>query len=92
MSANDKPSADPKSSPNVQGEGDYESTRRFRDDTERFLKSANVPELAREAAPKSEQEAAELKKAEEIGRSHSADAKESATRGASRPTSTGPKA
>ena len=71
MSANDKPPADTnKSSPNVQGEGDYESTRRFNNDTERFLKTANVPELAREAEPKSQEEAAELKKAEEIGRSH----------------------
>jgi hypothetical protein len=63
MNANDKPSQDktkPKSSPKIQGEGDYESTRRFDADAKRFLKGA-----------------AELKKAEEIGRSHSADAKKS---------------
>jgi hypothetical protein len=76
MNTNDKPSADnanPKASPNVQGEGNYESSRRFRDDEERFLKTADVPDLARRAAPKSKEEAAELKKAEQIGRSHSAD-------------------
>lgn len=80
MNANDKPSAadsKPGSSQKVQGEGDYQSTRRFRADAERFLKDADVPELARRAAPKSKEEAAELKKAEEIGRSHSADARES---------------
>ncbi len=78
MSANDKPATDaskPKSSQNIQGEGDYAATRRFRADAERFLKDADVPDLARKAAPKSKEEAAELKKAEEIGRSHSADAK-----------------
>ena len=78
MNANDKPSTDDsnsKSSQKIQGEGDYESTRRFRADTERFLKDADVPELARKAAPKSKEEAAQLKKAEEIGRSHSADTK-----------------
>ena len=80
MNANDKPSQDktkPKSSPKIQGEGDYESTRRFDADAKRFLKGADVTELARRAAPKSQEEAAELKKAEEIGRSHSADAKKS---------------
>jgi hypothetical protein len=59
-----------KASPNIQGEGDYEATRRFDDDEQRFLKSADVPDLARRAAPKSKEEAAEMQKAEEIGRSH----------------------
>lgn len=80
MNANDKPSTDErksKSSQKIQGEGDYESTRRFRADTERFLKDADVPDLARRATPKSKEEAAELKKAEEIGRSHGADASKS---------------
>jgi hypothetical protein len=82
MSTNDKPSPDEaKPSGKVQGEGDYESTRRFREDTERFLKSANVTELAREAAPKSKEEAAELEKAEQTGRSHSADSKKADAKG-----------
>lgn len=77
MNATDKPSAENvKPSSQVQGEGDYESARRFRKDTEQFLKGADVPELARQAAPKSKEEAEELKKAEEIGRSHSAAAKD----------------
>jgi hypothetical protein len=59
----------------VQGEGDYESARRFREDTKEFLKKADVPDLARRAAPQSEEEAAELQKAEEVGRSHRADIK-----------------
>jgi hypothetical protein len=72
MNSNDKPSSDkPKSSGNIQGEGDYASTRRFRAEAERFLKDADVPELARQAAPKSKEEAAALQRAEEIGRSHS---------------------
>jgi hypothetical protein len=77
MNATDKPSSEnAKPSSQVQGEGDYESARRFRNDTEHFLKGADVPELARQAAPKSKEEAEELKKAEEIGRSHSAAAKD----------------
>jgi hypothetical protein len=65
----------------VQGEGDYESARRFRKDTEEFLKKADVPDLARRAAPHSKEEAEELKKAEEVGRSHRADNQGSATKG-----------
>ena len=77
MNATEKPSAEnAKPSSSVQGEGDYESSRRFRKDTEHFLKDANVPELARQAAPKSKEEAEEMKKAEEIGRSHSATTKD----------------
>lgn len=75
MSA-EKPTVDKTTGqPKVQGEGDYESARRFREDTERFLKKADVADLARRAAPHSKQEAAELKKAEEVGRSHRADTK-----------------
>ncbi len=76
MNAQDKPTAadtTPKPTPDVQGEGDYASARRFQADEQRFLKTADVPKLAREAAPKSKEEAAELKKAEDIGRSHRAD-------------------
>lgn len=75
MSA-DKPPVDKTNTQSkVQGEGDYESARRFRKDAEDFLKKADVPELARRAAPHSKQEAEALKKAEEVGRSHRADAK-----------------
>ncbi|HTC51980.1 MAG TPA: hypothetical protein VK700_08605 [Steroidobacteraceae bacterium] len=75
MSGHDKPT--PRSKPatpeKVQGEGDYEATRKFDKDEREFLKHADVPDLARRAAPKSKQEAEELEKAEQIGRSHRAD-------------------
>jgi hypothetical protein len=72
----EKPPVDKtKTDSKVQGEGDYESARRFREDEENFLKKADVPELARRAAPQSKEEAAELQKAEEVGRSHRADTK-----------------
>ena len=74
MSATEKPSTDsgqPTATQNIQGEGDYESARKFRNDTEKFLKGADVPELARRAAPKSKEEAEELQQAEDAGRSHS---------------------
>ena len=45
MSTNEKPKN--------QGEGDYESARKYDDDTREFLKSADVPDLARRAAPAS---------------------------------------
>jgi hypothetical protein len=83
MTPKDKPPTDagkPKAPPQIQGEGDYESTRRFDNDEQRFLKTADVADLARKAAPKSKEEAAELKEAEDIGRSHAAAARESATK------------
>lgn len=60
--------------PKVQGEGDYEASRRFDKDEREFVKRADIPDLAKRAAPKTKEEAEELKKAEEIGRSHRADA------------------
>ena len=74
MSTNDKQPADQKSKAapgsKVQGEGDYESARKFDNDERNFVKSADVTELARRAAPTSKEEAAKLKEAEEAGRSH----------------------
>jgi len=54
----------------VQGEGDYESARRYRKDVEDFVKNADIEQAARDAEPASESEAEELKRAEEIGKSH----------------------
>ncbi len=72
MSTNQKPPADreKKTAPQIQGEGDYESARKYDADTREFLESADVTDLARRAAPGSKEEAAQLKQAEEIGRSH----------------------
>ena len=75
MSAEKPPADQTKDQSKVQGEGDYESARRFRKDTQDFLKKADVPDLARRAAPHSKAEEDELKKAEEVGRSHRADSK-----------------
>jgi len=54
--------------PKIQGEGDYESARRYRKDVERFVAENDTEELAREAAPHSEQEADEMLDAEREGR------------------------
>jgi hypothetical protein len=56
--------------PKNQGEGDYESARKYDEETRNFVKTADVSELARRAAPGTKEEAAKLKEAEEIGRSH----------------------
>ena len=60
--------------PNVQGEGDYESARRYRRDVERFVERNDpddIEELAREAEPDSDEEAEELLDAERKGRARS---------------------
>ena len=62
MSSNEKPKN--------QGEGDYESARKYDKDARNFVKTADVADLARRAAPGSKDEADQLKEAEEIGRSH----------------------
>ena len=55
----------------VQGEGDYESAKKFDDDEAAFVKSGRVDQAARDAEPKSQAEADEMKKAEEAGKSRS---------------------
>lgn len=80
MSAEKPPVDKTNTDSKVQGEGDYESARRFREDEENFLKKADVPDLARRAAPRSKEEAAELEKAEAVGRSHRAGSKATPTK------------
>lgn len=63
----------------VQGEGDYSSDRRYRERTEQFLKSADVDDLARTAAPRSKAEADEMARAEREGMAHARLAKRSKT-------------
>ena len=53
------------------GEGSYEGSRDYQRRTEDYLKKADVDADAEAAKPRSEQEARELDKAEEEGRSHS---------------------
>ena len=60
---------DPKS-PDIQGEGNYDATRRYDKATTDFVQSGKVDQAARDARPKSEAEAEEMKKAEQEGKSH----------------------
>ena len=53
------------------GEGSYEASRDYQKRTEDYLKKADVEADAEAAKPRSEQEARELERAEEEGRSHS---------------------
>jgi len=50
---------------NVYGEGNYEASRRYYADTKKFVESGRVDDAAREAAPKTPAEAAEMREAEE---------------------------
>jgi len=50
---------------NVHGEGNYEASRRYYADTKKFIESGKVDAAAREAAPKSPADAAEMRQAEE---------------------------
>ncbi len=52
----------------VQGEGDYEATRRYRKRTAQYLKSNDVRKAAKRAAPRSRKEAEELEAAEAAGK------------------------
>lgn len=51
----------------VQGEGNYEAARRYRDNVSEFLSHADVEEIALRAAPTSALEARELALAAEKG-------------------------
>lgn len=52
----------------VQGEGDYESARRYRSDVERYVQTADIEGAARAAAPRNPREAAQMAAAEAAGR------------------------
>lgn len=52
----------------LQGEGDYEATRRYRKRTAEYLGSHDVEQEARRAAPRSRQEAKALAAAETAGK------------------------
>jgi hypothetical protein len=55
----------------IQGEGDYQAARRFREESEEFVAKADVEALARQAAPASAKEARDLALAEDRGRDRS---------------------
>ena len=52
----------------VEGEGSYSGTKDYNQRTKKFIDSGKVDEAADEAAPKTEQEADEMQKAEGIGK------------------------
>lgn len=52
----------------VQGEGDYEATRRYRKRTEQYLENNDVEKAAVRAAPENAAEAEDLEEAEEAGK------------------------
>ncbi len=69
---------DPKKSPAtvnegqpLQGEGNYEAARRYRESVKSFVDSGQVEAAAGEAAPKTAQEQQDLIDAEKVGESHS---------------------
>jgi hypothetical protein len=52
----------------VQGEGDYEASRRYRKRTEEFVENNDVDKAAVRAAPETSAEAEDLKAAEAAGK------------------------
>jgi len=55
----------------VQGEGDYEAARRYRDEVKEYLERSDVDERARAAKPDSAKQERELALAEEQGKTRS---------------------
>jgi hypothetical protein len=68
-----KPEEKPKAEQGEHGEGNYKATRDYNERTKDFVGSGKVDEAAEKAKPKDEHEARDLKKAEDIGRSHAKD-------------------
>ena len=64
-----KPTTPP--DPDLQGEGNYEAGRRYDKAARKFAKSGKVKGAAQAARPDSAEEAAELERAEQEGKSHS---------------------
>jgi hypothetical protein len=52
----------------VQGEGDYQATRRYRKRTAAYLANNDVEKAARRAAPRDRKEAEAMKAAEAVGK------------------------
>jgi hypothetical protein len=57
----------------VQGEGNYTAAKEYDDAQREFVKSGRVEQAARDAAPRSPEEAEQMKAAEREGRSHAKD-------------------
>jgi hypothetical protein len=55
----------------VEGEGSYSGSKDYSERTKKFIDSGKVEEAAKEAAPRSEEEAHAMQKAERIGKKRS---------------------
>jgi hypothetical protein len=66
-----QPDQPPAGADKIQGEGDYDASRRYRKEVSEFLDKADVDKLARDSAPKTAKEARELALAQEQGESRS---------------------
>jgi hypothetical protein len=62
--------SNPSQERDLQGEGNYDATKRYDKAASDFAKSGKVEQAARDAAPKTAEEAAEMARAEKAGRSH----------------------
>ena len=69
MSAMNNPDTDKMQPECNQGEGNKEADRHYREKTRDFVESGRVDDAARRSAPTSAEEAEELRRAEEEGRS-----------------------
>lgn len=67
---NDTPSKPEDRANAVQGEGDYESARKYNEQARAFAESGKVKQAAEDAAPRTQLEQDELLRAEAEGRSH----------------------
>jgi hypothetical protein len=63
--------SNPENRDRVQGEGDYDAARRYDKAAQDFAKSGKVDRAARDAAPESAERADEMRRAEDVGKSHS---------------------
>ena len=57
----------------LQGEGNYDASRKYRRETEQFIKDGKVDRAAQDAANASPDEQQELERAEQEGRRHAAE-------------------
>lgn len=70
MKPNMPSSASKSSKSQIQGEGDYDSARKYNEETHEYVESGKVDKAARNAAPRNEEEAESMRRAEAEGRSH----------------------
>lgn len=63
-----EPADPPRDQEREHGEGNYKASKAFNDASKRFVESGRVEQAARDAEPKSEREAKELKEAEQAGK------------------------